>query len=144
MPIFLSVICGAVCGRLLFSIYEEKASNTLSSNIIYLLEDSSYDDYESLKAASLSSYIYYEDDGKYNAVIGITKNKDNIKKIEKIYNKELSIKKYLLNNEEIIGKINEYDKKIECSENNEEIRSAVLKMLELYKARDDIKIVKIS
>ena len=144
LPIFLSVICGAVCGRLLFSIYEEKASDTLSSNVIYLLEDSSYDDYDSMKAASLSNYVYYEDNGKYNAVIGITKNKDNIQKIEKIYNKELNIKKYLLSNEEIIDKIETYDKKIESSDNNEEIRGVVLEMLELYKARDDIKMVKIS
>ena len=144
LPIFLSVICGAVCGRLLFSIYEEKASDTLSSNVIYLLEDSSYDDYDSMKAASLSNYVYYEDNGKYNAVIGITNNKDNIQKIEKIYNKELNIKKYLLSNEEIIDKIETYDKKIESSDNNEEIRGVVLEMLELYKARDDIKMVKIS
>jgi len=144
IPIFLSVICGAVCGRLLFSIYEEKANDTLSSNVIYMLVDSTYDDYDSMKAASLSNYIYYKDNDKYNAVIGITKNEGNIKKIEKIYNKELNIKKYLLSNEEIIDKINEYDEKIESSDNNEEIRSAVLEMLELYKARDDIKIVKIS
>lgn len=144
IPIFLSVVCGSICGRLLFSIYEEKASNTLSSNVIYMLIDSSYDDYDSMKASSLGNYIYYEDNGKYNAVIGITKNKDNIKKIEKIYNKELNIKEYLLNNKEIIDSINEYDKRIEKSTNEEEIKKVVLEMLELYKARDDIKMAKIS
>lgn len=144
IPIFLSIICGSICGRLLFSIYEEKASNNLSSNVIYLLEDSSYNDYNSMKTSRLSNYIYYKDDGKYNAVIGITKNKKNIKKIEKVYNKELNIKKYLLSNEEIIDKIEDYDKKIESSDNNEEIRSVVLEMLEIYKDRDDIKMVKIS
>ena len=144
VPIFLSVICGGVCGRLLFSIYEEKASNVLNSNVIYLLEDSSYDDYDSMKASSLSNYIYYNDNGKYNAIIGITKNEENIKKIEKIYNKELSIKKYLLNDKEMINKINEYDKEIENSDNEENIKKIVLEMLELYKDRDDIKLVKIS
>ena len=144
IPIFLSVICGSVCGRLLFGIYEEKAADTLSSNLIYLLEDSSYDDYDSMKASSISNYVYYEDDGKYSAIIGITKNKDNIEKIEKVYNKELNIKKYLLSNEEVIDKIDEYDKKIEGSTSDEEIRKMVLEMLELYRGRDDIKMVKIS
>lgn len=144
IPIFLSVICGSVCGKLIFSIYEENGIGVISSNVIYLLEDSTYDDYDSMKASSLGNYIYYEDDGKYNAVIGITKKEDNIKKIEKIYNKELNVKKYLLNNEEIINKINDYDKEIENSDNDEEIRRVVLEMLELYKARDDIKMVKIS
>lgn len=144
MPIFLSVICGGVCGRLLFSIYEDKSVSILDSNIIYLLEDYSYDDYDSMKASSLSNYIYYEDNGKYNRVIAITKNKDNIKKIENIYDRKLNIKEYLLSDMEIIEKINEYDKKIEKSNSDEEIRNIVLEMLELYKARDDVKMAKIS
>ena len=37
-----------------------------------------------MKASSLSNnYIYYEDEGKYNTIIAITKNKDNIDKIKK-------------------------------------------------------------
>lgn len=144
MPIFLSVICGGVCGRLLFSIYEDKSVSILDSNIIYLLEDSSYDDYDSMKASSLSNYIYYEDNGKYNRVIAITKNKNNIKKIEKIYDREVNVKEYLLGDMEMNNKINEYDKKIEMCNNNEEIRNIVVEMLKLYKARDDIKMAKIS
>jgi len=144
IPIFLSVICGSICGRLLFSIYEEKAVDVLSSNSVYMLIDSSYDNYDSMKTSSLSNYVYYEDNGKYNAVIGITKNKDNIKKIKKVYNKELDIKKYLLSDKDIISKIDEYDRKIEKSNNEEEIKGVVLEMLELYKERDDIKMAKIS
>ncbi len=144
IPIFLSVICGAICGRLLFSIYEEKGANILSSNVIYMLVDSSYNDYDSMKASSLSNYIYYEDNGKYNAAVAITKNKDNIKKIEKVYNKELKVKEYLLSSDDLINKINEYDREIEETDNDEEIRKVVLEMLELYKERDDIKMAKIS
>lgn len=144
MPIFLSVIAGAICGRLLFSIYEDKAVSVMDSNVIYMLIDSSYDDYDSMKASSLSNYVYYQDDGKYNSVIGITKNKDNINKIEKIYNKELDVKKYLLSDQDLISKINDYDEEIRNSDNDEEIKKIVLEVLELYKIRDDIKMVKIS
>ena len=144
IPIFLSVICGSICGRLLFSIYEDKAVSILDSNVIYMLIDSTYNDYDSMKASSLSNYIYYEDDGKYTAVVGITKNKDNIEKIEKIYNKDLDVKEYLLSDKEIINKINDYDKRIESSSDDEEIRGIVLEMLEIYKDRDDIKMAKIS
>ena len=35
IPIFLAVICGTLCGRLMFNIYEEKGSSTLNSNVIY-------------------------------------------------------------------------------------------------------------
>ena len=83
IPIFLAVICGALCGRLMFNIYEEKGSSTLNSNVIYLLLDTSYNNYDEMKASTISSnYIYYEDKGKYNVVVALTKNEDNISKIE--------------------------------------------------------------
>ena len=104
VPIFLAVFCGFLCGRLMFSIYEEKGSSVLDSNIIYLLEDSTYNNYEEMKANTLSSnYIYYEDDGKYNVVVALTKEYDNIEKIEGVYNKKLKLRRYLLNNNEIIS-----------------------------------------
>ena len=49
MPIFLSVLCGFLCGRLMFSVYEEKGSTVLDANIIYLLEDTTYNNYEEMK-----------------------------------------------------------------------------------------------
>ena len=98
IPIFLAVICGTLCGRLMFNIYEEKGSSTLNSNVIYLLLDTSYNNYDEMKASTISSnYIYYEDKGKYNVVVALTKNEDNISKIEELYNKKLTINKYLIN-----------------------------------------------
>lgn len=145
IPIFLSVICGFLCGRLMFSIYEEKGSNTLSSNIIYLLEDTTYNNIDDMKASTISSnYIYYEDEGKYNVVIALTKNYDNIKKIEEVYNKKLKINKYLVNDDELINKLEEYDNKIKESENKEEIKDVIKEMINNYKNKEDIKMVKIS
>lgn len=145
IPIFLSVICGFLCGRLMFSIYEEKGSNTLSSNVIYLLEDTTYNNIDDMKASTISSnYIYYEDEGKYNVVIALTKNYDNIKKIEEVYNKELKINKYLVNDDELINKLEEYDNKIKESENKEEIKDVIKEMINNYKNKEDIKMVKIS
>lgn len=144
IPIFLSVICGAMSGKLLFSIYEEKGVSLLSSNSVYMLIDSSYDDYDSMKASSLSNYVYYKDNGKYTAIVGITRNKDNIKKIEKIYNKNLEVEEYLLNNEDILSKINDYDRKIDSTNNSEEIKEIVIDMLKLYKDSGNIKMVEIS
>ena len=90
----------------MFSIYEEKGKNILELNTIYLLKDNSYSDYDSMKASSLSNnYIYYEDEGKYNTIIAITKNKDNIDKIKKTYNKELTIMEYILKDEQLNNKI---------------------------------------
>lgn len=145
IPIFLAVICGNLCGRLMFNIYEEKGSSTLNSNVIYLLLDTSYNNYDEMKASTISSnYIYYEDKGKYNVVVALTKNEDNISKIEELYNKKLTINKYLINDEEIINKLNEYDEKLSNSTNNDEIKDIIRDMNNIYKDKEDIKMVKIS
>ena len=145
VPIFLAVICGTLCGRLMFNIYEEKGSSTLNSNVIYLLLDTSYNNYDEMKASTISSnYIYYEDKGKYNVVVALTKNEDNINKIEELYNKKLTINKYLINDEEIINKLNEYDEKLSNSTNNDEIKDIIRDMNNIYKDKEDIKMVKIS
>ena len=136
IPIFLAVICGTLCGRLMFSIYEEKGSSTLNSNVIYLLLDTSYNNYDEMKASTISSnYIYYEDKGKYNVVVALTKNYDN---------KKLTINKYLINDEEIINKLNEYDEKLSNSTNKDEIKDIIRDMNSIYKDKEDIKMVKIS
>lgn len=143
-PIFLSVLCGFICGRLVYSIYDDKESKILSSNIIYLLEDGSFEDYDTMKASSISTnYVFYEDDGKYNTVVAMTKNKDNISKIEKAYNKELKVTEYLLDNKEISNKIEEYDNILVNTEDAEEIKKIVIKMIEIYKDKEDTKMSKI-
>ena len=144
-PIFLSVLCGLICGRVMFSIYEDKGSSVLNSNLIYLLEDSSYDDYDTMKASTISTnYIYYEEDGKYKAVIAMTKNKNNIEKIKNAYNKELKINEYILSDIEINNKLEEYDIKLEETTDKEEIRNITIDMINIYKGLEDIKMVKIS
>ena len=144
-PLFLSVLSGFICGRLVYSIYNDKENQILSSNIIYLLEDGSFENYDTMKASSISTnYVFYEDNGKYNTVVAMTKNKDNISKIEKAYNKELKVTEYLLNNNEINAKIEEYDNNLVKTEDPEEIKKIVVEMIEIYKDREDIKMAKIS
>ena len=145
MPITLAVFFGFLCGRLMFSIYEEKGTTTLNSNIVYLLEDTTYNNYDDMKANTISAnYIYYEDNGKYNVVVALTKNYDNITKIEKVYNKELKVSKYLINDKGLVTTLEEYDKKLNNSNDNEEIKKIIIDMINIYKDKEDIKMAKIS
>lgn len=145
VPIFLSVFCGFVCGRLMFSIYEDKGSNVLDSNVIYLLQDSSYSDYDTMKASGVSAnYIYYEEDGKYNMVVAMTKNKNNIEKIKEVYGKDLKVTEYLLSDDSINDMIDEYDIKLGSTTDGEEIKKIIIDMINIYKDREDVKMAKIS
>lgn len=145
VPIFLSVLCGFLCGRLMFSIYEDKGSSILDSNVVYLLQDKSYSDYDSMKASSVSSnYIYYEEDGKYNMVVAMTKNKDNIDKIKNIYDKELEVNEYLLSDDSINSMIDDYDSKLSSATEEDEIKGIIIDMINIYKDKEDVKMAKIS
>lgn len=145
VPIFLSVFCGFVCGRLMFNIYEDKGSSILDSNVIYLLQDSSYSDYETMKASGVSAnYIYYEEDGKYNMVVAMTKNKNNIEKIKEVYGKDLKVTEYLLGDDSINDMIDEYDIKLGSTTDGEEIKKIIIDMINIYKDREDVKMAKIS
>ena len=109
-----------------------------------MLEDASYKDYDTMKASTLSAnYIYYKEDNKYNTVLAITRDKDNIKKIEDVYDKELKVVKYLLSNEEINNKIEKYDIKIKNTSDKEEIKNIIEEVINIYKGEDNIKISKI-
>ena len=143
MPLILSVICGFICGRVVFSIYKDKS--IIDSNIIYLLKDDSYSDYDTMKASYLSEeYTYFEEDGTFNTIVALTKDKDNIGKIEDVYGSDLTVLKYLLNDKELISTIDDYDNKIKNTTDKEEIKKIVSSMNNIYKERDNIKMVKIS
>ena len=82
IPIFLSVICGSICGRLLFSIYDEKGSNILSSNVIreYYYRVEAYSHYE------------FPFKGEDKTIIDISNTFNNKVDMNKIKNKKYSTK----------------------------------------------------
>lgn len=137
-PIFLSVICGAICGRLVYSIYDKKLSDDINGQKIYLIQAGAYSTYDNMvNHTLLSNYIYYEDeDGLYKSIIGVTEDYDNIEKIKSTYKDNVLISEYYSKDKELNKKIKEYDEKIKKASNEEEIKKLVLEMLNLYKDKD--------
>ena len=72
IPIFISILCGALCGKIVYNIYDE--NNTfLANNTMYLLQAGAYSSYDNMRVNTMgNNYVYYEDDGLYKAIIGIT------------------------------------------------------------------------
>ena len=134
IPIFLSVLCGSVCGRLVFSSYDKEIISKLDNKKIYLIQAGEYSDYDNMVSNTLlSNYIYYEDDGMYKSIIGVTLDYDNINKIKSVYGGEVIVVEYYSMDQVLNNKINDYDKKIEEATDNNEIKKIVFEMLELYK-----------
>lgn len=137
-PCFLSIVCGAICGRLVYGIYDKKLDEDLNGKKIYLIQSGAYSTYDNMVSNTLlSNYIYYEDDdGLYKSIIGITEDYDNIEKIKNTYKADVVISEYYSKDEELNKKIKEYDDKIKKATDVKEIKSIVLEMLTLYKDKD--------
>ena len=134
LPIFFSVISGSICGGLVYSIYAEQTEIAFNGNLVYLIQSGAYSSYDSMRASTTSNdYVYYEDDGLYKAIIGITKNADNIKKIQDSYGGDTIVTSYYINDEDIVKEIEEYDLKLNEASTQEEIQTITLEMIKIYK-----------
>lgn len=145
LPIFISVLCGFICAKLVYEVYDTKVVEEIKENKIYLIQAGAYNSYDNMiKNTSLNNYVYYEDDdGLFKSIIGITENKNNIEKIKKSYGKDVIVKEYYSKDEELNNKIKTYDKSLEKLSDNKEIQKVVLDMLKLYKNNEKT-IIKIS
>ncbi len=143
IPVFISILCGAVCGKIVYNIYAEN-DTLLDNNTMYLLQAGAYSSYDNMRANTMgNNYVYYEDDGLYKAIIGITSSYDNIEKIKNSYNGEVIVNEYYLNDVELSNKIYELDKKLNKEENTDNIREIINSMLELYK-KENINLTKVN
>ena len=145
IPIFLAVICGGICGRLVCSIYVDKASSKLKDTKIYLVQAGAYSTYDNMVSnTSVGNYVYYEDDdGLYKTIIGMSLDYDNIEKIKSTYKGDVIVSEYYSMDNELNKKIEEYDKKISKLDDMDDIKEVVLEMLTLYKDNDKGTLVKI-
>ena len=146
IPIVLSIICGSVCGKLVYDIYEPSVKEVVMGKKIYLVQAGAYSNYDSMVDNTLvNNYIYYEDkDGLYKAIIGVTEEYDNISKIASTYSGEVIVSEYYSMDSEMNKKIEEYDEKISGISDSDELKSVVLEMLTLYKDNEDNTLVKVS
>lgn len=145
IPIFLAIICGSICGKLVCSIYVDSASKSLNDTKIYLIQAGAYSTYDSMVSnTSVNNYVYYEDDGLYKAIIGITENKNNIDKIKSTYEGEVIVSEYYSLDNKLNEEIEKYDKKIEKLEDSNEIKNIVIEMLGIYKDNDNNTLVYIN
>lgn len=145
MSISIASILGCMCGLVVYKIYFTDNMLSYENNTIYLLESGEYSSYDNMRANTISNnYIYYEEDNLYKTVLGITTSLDNIDKIKNIYDNNLIVSSYYCNDNTLNSKLIEYDKKLINTTNEEEIKSIIIDMLNLYKNEDKVKLTKIS
>ena len=145
VPIFISVLMGAVCGNVVYSIYIDNNEIAFSSNVVYLLQTGAYSNYNNMRTNTLSNdYVYYEDAGMYKTIIGINQDSNNIEKIKKAYGGEIVVNKYLISDINLYNKIKEFDNKLKQEEDKNKINELVISMLKEYEHINNIELTKIN
>ena len=143
IPVFISILCGGICGKIVYNIYDEN-DTFLTNNTMYLLQAGAYSSYDNMRANTMgNNYVYYEDDGLYKAIIGITSSYDNIEKIKNAYNGEVIVNEYYLNDIELSNKISKLDKELSKEEDSNNIKEIINSMLALYK-EENINLTKVN
>lgn len=140
-PLGLAIFCGIIFGRSAFGVYRDNLFQMLNSSKLYLLLDREYDSLDLLREDTYDGdLLYYNDSGKYERVIGITNRYENVSKIKKLYNDQVMVMEYYIS-DKISEKQREYDDLLIMSENDDEIRVIVKKILELYREDDSVKLI---
>ena len=121
--IIFALFSGAILGKITFDKYEnldvQKVINL--NDKIYMIKYVTYskEDEMAKELSDVERYIYIENDGKYSAYVGAAASKENAQKIVDIYASKkikLTLEKVSINNDEFIQNLNEYEKLLSATQ----------------------------
>lgn len=145
VPIIIAILFGFISGRFVYKTYKDNLYDNLRSSRLYLVENGTYDSIDNMREEnSTNNYIYYKDNNKYKTVVGITNNYDNIAKIKRLYNDNLSVEEYYIETNNVDTRQLEYEKILSSTNDLKEVKEAVDNILNLYRSDDTIKLISIN
>ena len=123
----VAIFLGAVLGNFLFEQYKlEDKSVVREVNSIYFVMEGSYGTLEQAKKATkdIEVKLITKEDANYVVYLAITRNNDNLEKLEKIYNDlkiNTTIKKMSIDDEEFLATLEQMDLLIDKTTSQDEI-----------------------
>ena len=117
VPLILSIGIGVFMAIFVLNQYNNKSKVMTvfnSGELVYFIEVGVYENENEMKSNSskLLYYIYNIEDNKYHVYVGITKDKNNIKKLEDFFNKKgysINVKELYIDNDSFIELLSQYD-----------------------------------
>lgn len=138
--IFLALIIGTMLGIFVLKQYEFEGKIVPvvgKSKNAYFIQQGVYSSMESMKEnmSDFSYYIYSIKDNKYYVYIGITFLEENLNKIKGYYEEKgyiTYVKELTINNESFITVLEQYDKLLQNSNEDEVITTVCSQVLSKY------------
>ena len=120
------VVLGAICGNYLYEKAPESISVFWEDDTYYFLQEGAYSSKKIMQenVKDLTNKLTTLEDNKYYVYVGITKNKKNALKIQKIYEDmgyQIYIKEVVLDNEEFANNVTQFDLLVNESESSEDV-----------------------
>lgn len=139
--VLIALVSGAFLGKLTFDRYEKlDLQNVISyDNYVYLLKYGTYDSQDEMSdnVTNVDRYIYIEKENKVYAYVGITKKEETANKVKKIYDNKgikLSVVKERIDNDEFIQNLNEYEKLLDATEDEDSLLIIEKQILSCYES----------
>jgi len=136
--LIIVILLGCFTGKFVYNkISDVYALNIKKDNVIYLLQLGVYSSKESLESDTrdINNKLVVKDNNNYYVYVGISKSKDNLKKISFLYNK-LGFNLYLaekeVNNDLFLTNLGQFDLLLEKASTNDEIDSINSVILSSY------------
>ena len=120
------VVLGAICGNYLYEKAPESISVFRENDTYYFLQEGAYSSKKIMQenVKDLTNKLTTFEDNKNYVYVGITKNKKNALKIQKIYKDmgyQIYIKEVVLDNEEFANNVIQFDLLVNESESSEDV-----------------------
>ena len=145
LPIILAILIGLILGFNFYKTYKNNLNHDLKSRRLYLIESGEFDSINDMREANLqNNYVYYKINNKYKAVIAITNIKENIAKIQDLYNDNLKITEYYIGADILDDKQYEYDKLLSEASSPTEVKEMVDNILKLYQNDNNLRLITLS
>ena len=83
----VAILCGSITGHMIYKKYENSSLAFNESNKVYALQEGVYVTKDSLNrnTKDINPKLIVKKNNKYYVYVGISKSKDDIEKIKKIY-----------------------------------------------------------
>ena len=139
-PFILCILLGGLMGKFMLDQYEtneKEMSVSLSSNIVYFIQQGVYSSKESMEENinNIAYYIYNESGGKYYAYIGMTLKNNNVEKLKNYFKNigyDTYVKEFTVNDASFLEVLQQYDLMLENTEDGNTISAICSQVLGKY------------
>ena len=141
LSVIFAVIVGFILGNFMLNQYnsEYELAPVFNQNNqkYYFLRQGEYDSFESMEENMMGFeyYIYEQKDNKYLTYVGITKDYDNMMKIQGFFTNigyTIYIEEIIVNNDSFSVLVEQYDQMLRETEDNQTIKSICSQVLAKY------------